>query len=77
MVEVVSFSTLSPLKMAPVTFHRHLVEYCDIPMGVLNVHNLELSLSNFICQNPWLASSTENTLAFGMFDKTSSAVSSG
>ena len=37
--------------------------YC--PKGVLNVHNFALDGSSFTCQNPELASRTENTLEFG------------
>ena len=48
-----------------------------LPKGVLKVHNLELSLSNAICQKPDVASSFENTLASGMPCTTSSIVLSG
>ena len=44
------------------------------PNGVLKVHNLALAWSSCTCQNPELASRTENNLALGMRDAISSMV---
>ena len=40
----------------------------NLPKGVLNVHNFELTSSSLICQYPELASRTVNSLAPGMRD---------
>lgn len=48
-----------------------------LPKGVAKVANREDSLSNLICQNELLASSTEKTLALDICEATSSTVRMG
>jgi hypothetical protein len=48
-----------------------------LPYGMMNVQSLELDSSKRSCQNPLVASSLLNILAFGICEITSSTVLSG